>query len=128
LQKVDATKAIAGALSPAWRVEALRRTLVALGYRNFRLLWLGSFTSSIGTWMQNVAENWLVLSLTGSAFFLGLNAFLQQLPISLFTLLGGVLVDRLDRRRTLLASQYVQMACAFTLAFLVYRCAGSAPD
>jgi len=81
---------------------------------------MGSCTSSIGTWMQNVAENWLVLSLTGSAFYLGLDAFLQQLPIMLFTLLGGVLADRLDRRKTLLVSQYIQMSTAFTLAALVF--------
>ncbi len=70
--------------------------------------------------MQSVAQNWLVLTLTGSAFFLGLDAFLQQLPIMLFTLIGGVIADRRDRRRTLLASQYIQMASAFTLALLVY--------
>ena len=70
--------------------------------------------------MQNVAENWLVLSKTGSAFYLGLDAFLQQLPIMLFTLIGGVLADRLDRRRTLLVSQYIQMSTAFTLAALVF--------
>ena len=70
--------------------------------------------------MQSVAQNWLVLTLTGSAFFLGLDAFLQQLPIMLFTLIGGVIADRRDRRRTLLASQYIQMAAAFTLALLVY--------
>jgi MFS family permease len=105
---------------PSMGSRAVRRMLTAFGYRDFRILWLGSFASSIGTWMQNVAENWLVLSLTGSAFYLGLDAFLQQVPILLFTLLGGVLADRLDRRRTLLASQYVQMTCAFTLALLVY--------
>ena len=66
--------------------------------------------------MQNVAENWLVLSITGSAFYLGLDAFLQQLPIMLFSLLGGVLSDRFDRRRILLTSQYIQMSTAFTLA------------
>jgi len=69
--------------------------------------------------MQNVAENWLVLSLTGSAFYLGLDAFLQQLPIMLFSLIGGVFADRFDRRRTLLVSQYIQMTTAFTLATLV---------
>src|SRR5262245_27363249 len=70
--------------------------------------------------MQSLAENWLVLALTGSATFLGLDAFLQQLPIMLFTLIGGVLADRLDRRRTLLLSQYVQMSTATALAILVY--------
>ena len=76
--------------------------------------------SSIGTWTQLTAQNWMVLSLTGSAFYLGLDAFLQQLPIMLFTLIGGVLADRRDRRRTLLTSQYIQMATATTLALLVY--------
>ena len=89
--------------------------LAAFTYRDFRVQWFGACTSSIGTWMQIAAQNWLVLSLTGSAFFLGLDAFLQQLPIMLFTLIGGVLADRRDRRRTLLASQYVQMATAATL-------------
>jgi MFS family permease len=98
----------------------LGRMLAAFKFRDFRVLWFGSCTSSIGTWMQNVAENWLVLSLTGSAFFLGLDAFLQQLPIILFMLIGGVLADRFDRRRTLIVSQYIQMSCAFTLAMLVF--------
>ena len=94
--------------------------LAAFTYRDFRVQWLGACTSSIGTWMQIVAQNWLVLSLTNSAFFLGLDAFLQQLPIILFTLIGGVFADRYDRRRTLLASQYIQMATSGTLALLMY--------
>jgi MFS family permease len=98
----------------------LNRMLAAFTFRDFRVLWIGSCTSSIGTWMQSVAQNWLVLSLTGSAFFLGLDAFLQQLPIILFMLIGGVLADRFDRRRTLIVSQYIQMSSAFTLAMLVF--------
>jgi MFS family permease len=98
----------------------LRRTLAAFTYRDFRVLWFGACTSSIGTWMQSLAANWLVLAITGSATYLGLDAFLQQLPIMLFTLIGGVLADRLDRRRTLLFSQYVQMTTAFTLSLLVF--------
>jgi MFS family permease len=94
--------------------------LAAFTYRDFRVQWLGACTSSIGTWMQIVAQNWLVLSLTNSAVFLGLDAFLQQLPIILFTLIGGVFADRYDRRRTLLASQYIQMATSGTLALLMY--------
>jgi MFS family permease len=94
--------------------------LAAFTYRDFRVQWFGACTSSIGTWMQIVAQNWLVLSLTGSAFFLGLDAFLQQLPIILFTLIGGVFADRYDRRRTLLTSQYIQMATSGTLAALMY--------
>src|SRR5262245_29036805 len=96
------------------------RMFAAFTYRDFRVQWFGACTSSIGTWMQIVAQNWLVLSLTHSAFFLGLDAFLQQLPIILFSLAGGVLADRRDRRRTLLASQYVQMATSAVLAALMY--------
>src|SRR5258705_5449173 len=93
--------------------------LAAFTYRDFRVQWFGACSSSIGTWTQLSAQNWMVLALTGSAFYLGLDAFLQQLPIMLFTLIGGVLADRRDRRRTLLASQYVQMATPTTLALLV---------
>jgi MFS family permease len=82
--------------------------------------WFGACTSSVGTWTQTSAQNWMVLSLTGSAFFVGLDGFLQQLPIMLFTLIGGVLADRRDRRRTLLASQYIQMTTAMTLGLLAY--------
>jgi MFS family permease len=100
--------------------RALGRMLAAFTYRDFRVQWFGACTSSIGTWVQLTAQNWMVLSLTGSAFFLGLDSFLQQLPIMLFTLVGGVLADRRDRRRTLLTSQYIQMTTAATLALLVY--------
>mgnify|MGYP006170942389 CR=1 FL=1 len=98
------------------------RLAAALTYRDFRVLWTGAFTSSIGTWMQKVAQNWLVLTLAGasSAFYLGLDSFLGELPILLFTLIGGVVADRYDRRRLLLTSQYVQMTSAFFLATLVY--------
>src|SRR5262245_51411198 len=71
--------------------------------------------------MQKVAQNWLVLTITGSsAFFLGLDSFLGELPILLLTVVGGVFADRHDRRQLLLASQYIQMTAAFTLAALVY--------
>ncbi len=83
-------------------------------------MWGGAVVSSIGTWMQKVAQSWLVLTLTGSAFYLGLDAFLGDLPLLLFTLIGGVVADRVDRRKVLLVSQYVQMASALTLAALVY--------
>ena len=100
----------------------LHRLAAALTYRDFRVLWIGAFTSSIGTWMQKVAQNWLVLTLTGtsSAFYLGLDSFLGEAPILLFTLVGGVIADRRDRRQLLLMSQYIQMGAAFTLAALVY--------
>jgi MFS family permease len=110
----------ASASTASLGARTVRRVLAAFTYRDFRVQWLGACTSSIGTWMQIVAQNWLVLSLTNSAFFLGLDAFLQQLPIILFTLIGGVMADRYDRRRTLLASQYIQMMTSATLAVLMY--------
>jgi MFS family permease len=98
----------------------LQRTLAAFSYRDFRVLWFGAFTSTVGTWMQKVAQSWLVFDLTKSSFFLGLDDFLGQLPILLFTLVGGVIADRHDRRRLLLGSQYIQMTTAFILAGLVF--------
>ena len=98
----------------------LRRALAAFAYRDFRLLWFGAFTSTVGTWMQKVAQSWLILELTKSPFYLGLDDFLGQLPILLLTLIGGVIADRHDRRRLLLSSQYIQMATALTLATLVF--------
>ncbi|MBI3895086.1 MAG: MFS transporter [Acidobacteria bacterium] len=97
----------------------LSRTFQAFRYRDFRLLWSGAFTSTTGTWMQQVAQAWLVLDITGSAFYLGLVSFLADLPILLFSLLGGVVADRVDRRKLLLASQYTQMTSAFILTALV---------
>jgi len=97
----------------------LSRVFKAFSYPNFRLLWFGAFTSSVGTWMQQLAQSWLVLEISKSPFYLGLDAFLGQLPIILFSLVGGVIADRMDRRRLLLASQYVQMASAFLLTILI---------
>ena len=97
----------------------LRRTFKAFHYRDFRLLWVGAFTSSTGTWMQEIAQNWLVLDITKSPFLLGLDAFLGDIPIFLFSLVGGVIADRMDRRKLLLISQVIQMASALTLALLI---------
>lgn len=103
----------------SFAVAALRLG-AALTYRDYRVLWCGAFVSSIGTWMQKVAQSWLVLTITNSPFYLGLDAFLGEAPILLFTLVGGVVADRYDRRRVLLISQAVQMASAFALAALVF--------
>ncbi|MCL4402433.1 MAG: MFS transporter [Acidobacteria bacterium] len=97
----------------------LHRVFKAFHYRDFRLLWMGACTSSIGTWMQKVAQSWLVFEISKSPFLLGLDAFLGEIPIFLFSLIGGVVADRMDRRRLLLVSQFVQMACAFVLAALI---------
>jgi MFS family permease len=116
-----AAAADAGSQGSSLGARAARRMLAAFTYRDFRVQWIGACTSSIGTWMQIVAQNWLIVSLTNSSpFFLGLDAFLQQLPIILFSLIGGVFADRYDRRRTLLVSQLVQMATSGTLALLMF--------
>jgi MFS family permease len=98
----------------------LNKTFQAFAYRQYRLLWFGAFTSASGTWMQEVAQNWFILAQTGSVFLLGLDAFLGDFPILLFSLLGGVIADRIDRRKLLLTSQYLQMGYAFLLAALIY--------
>ena len=95
------------------------RIFKAFQYRDFRLMWLGACTSSIGTWMQIVAQGWLIYRLTHSAFLLALDQFLGGIPILLFSLLGGVVADRVERRRVLLGSQYLQMASAAVLTVLV---------
>jgi MFS family permease len=106
--------------TPSAGSRALRRLASALTHRDFRILWFAACTSTIGTWMQKVAQNWLVLTVTGSAFYLGLDSFLGELPILLFTLIGGVVADRHDRRRLLTGSQVVQMTCAFVLMAIVW--------
>jgi len=97
----------------------LRRVFKAFHYRDFRLLWIGACTSSIGTWMQKVAQSWLVLEISQSPFLLGLDTFLGEIPIFMFSLFGGVVADRVDRRKILLASQIIQLTCAFLLAALI---------
>ena len=97
----------------------LRRIFKAFHYRDFRVLWIGACTSSIGTWMQNIAQAWLVFEISKSPFLLGLDAFLGNIPIFLFSLIGGVIADRMDRRHLLVGSQFVQMASAFLLTVLI---------
>ncbi len=79
---------------------------------------MGACASTIGTFVQQFAQSWLVYDLTKNPFYLGLDLFLGQLPIMMFSLFGGVFADRMDRRKMLLASQYIQMTCAFLLAAL----------
>jgi predicted MFS family arabinose efflux permease len=96
----------------------LRRIFRAFRHRDFRLMWIGACVSTTGTFVQQFAQSWLVYDLTKNPFYLGLDLFLGQLPIMLFSLFGGVFADRMDRRRMLLYSQYIQMTCAFVLAGL----------
>ncbi len=97
----------------------IARVFKAFQYRDFRLMWFGACTSSIGTWMQIVAQGWLIYRLSHSAFLLALDQFLGGIPIFLFSLIGGVVADRVERRKILLSSQYVQMSTAGLLTILV---------
>lgn len=93
-------------------------TLRALKHRNFQLFFGGQFISLIGTWMQMVAESWLVYRLTGSSFLLGSIGFVSQLPILLLVPFGGMLADRCHRHRIVIGTQTASMFLAFILAWL----------
>lgn len=99
-------------------MPATRNPFEALRHRNFRLFFIGQFVSLAGTWMQVVAVGWLVLDLTGSAFAVGLTSALGSLPILLFTLWGGVLADRVRRRRALVLLQSLMLLDALALGIL----------
>jgi predicted MFS family arabinose efflux permease len=99
--------------------NVLQRVFKAFHYRDFRLMFIGACVSSIGTWMQILAQAWLVLDITRSPFYLGLDAFLAGIPVFLFSILGGVVADRVERRRVLLCSQYIQMASSGILTLLL---------
>jgi MFS family permease len=96
------------------------RPLAALRHRNFRIYWLGQAVSLVGTWIQNVAMAWLVLELTNSPLLLGLMGVALFAPILLFSLPGGVLADRVSRRRLIIATQSGMMLGAFILGFLTF--------
>jgi MFS family permease len=97
----------------------LHRVFKAFHYRDFRLMWIGACASAIGTWMQMVAQGWLIWKITGNTQLLALDPILQTVPIILFSLVGGVLADRFERRHMLIFSQCVQMSCAILLTVLV---------
>src|SRR5579871_222872 len=101
------------------KVTALQRLFKAFHYRDFRLMFIGACVSSVGTWMQILAQAWLVLTITQSPFYLGLDAFLAGIPVFLFSILGGVVADRVERRLVLLCSQYIQMTSAGILTLLL---------
>jgi len=90
----------------------------SLSIRNFRIYWLGMFVSLIGTWVQVVAQSWLMFQLTNSVFLLGLVGFLSSIPIFLFSLFGGVVADRMNKKNVLLFTQNAFMLLAFLLALL----------
>jgi MFS family permease len=96
------------------------RTFRAFQYRNFRLLWFGAFTSSSGTWMQEAAIGFMVYEMTKREWYQSLNSALGTIPILLFSLLGGVIADRVDRRKILMTSQWLQLTFAFALSLLAW--------
>ncbi len=95
-------------------------TFAALRHRNYRLLWIGNFISNSGDWIDQVALNWLVISTTNSPVYLGLVNLARGLPLVFFALAGGVVADRMDRRRMLMTTQTCAMMFAVILAVLVY--------
>jgi MFS family permease len=90
----------------------------ALRHRNFQLFFSGQLISLVGTWMQSVAQSWLVYRLTGSALLLGSVGFASQVPVFLFAPLGGIAADRFNRRHIVIATQAASMVLAFILAAL----------
>ncbi len=103
---------------PRERVRRRPSPLRALGHRNFRLFFAGQLVSLVGTWMQSVAQGWLVFRLTGSPVELGMVGFASQFPVFVLAPLGGVVADRHARQRALVATQTASMLLAFVLAAL----------
>jgi len=99
---------------------ALPATFAAFGHRNYRLYWFGNLTSLIGTWIQSIATGWLVLQLTDSPFFVGLNSALAWLPAWLVSLPAGAMADRFDKRKLLVWTQSVLALFALILAVLYW--------
>lgn len=105
-------------LLPASKHSRLASAVRALRHRNFQLFFAGQLISLIGTWMDTVAESWLVYRLTGSPLLLGTVAFCSQIPVFLFAPVGGAIADRYDRRKIIIATQATSMVLAFLLAVL----------
>lgn len=100
------------------RKQQIGRGFSSLGNYNYRLYWFGQLISLTGTWMQRLAQDWLVLKITNSPFALGTVSMLQFLPITLFSLYGGVIADRFPKRRLLLVTQTVATIQAIAMALL----------
>ena len=107
--------------TPVGAINRPRHMLMfrALRHRNYQLFWTGSFLSNIGTWMQTIAQGWLVRELTPSPFLIGFVAFASAFPQLAFSLFSGAYADIFDRRKLLLATQAAQMICALILGLLV---------
>ena len=92
----------------------------ALQHRDFRLFWFGQCISLVGTWMQNIGQSWLVLELTHSAFKLSMVTMVQFLPMTVFSLYAGTLVDRFSKRKVLIFTQSMFAILAVILASITY--------
>jgi MFS family permease len=106
------------AIATAQPKLGLRTTLRALRHRNFQLFFSGQFISLCGTWMQSIAQDWLVYRLTGSSWLLGVVAFAGQIPVLLLSPVAGIVADRRKRQYTVIATQTSSMLIALTLAAL----------
>ncbi len=102
-------------LDPAWP-----RVICSLRTPDFRFFWCGNFLSNIGTWMQNIAQSWLVLQLTNSSYWLGIVGFVAAIPFLIFTLFGGVIADRVNKRKLLVSTQSAMAVLAFAMCALAY--------
>ncbi len=100
-------------------VKTLRESLRLLGSRRFGTFWFASLLSSVGTWAQQIAEPWLLLTLGASPFLIGLDSFAMDAPVWLLTLVGGALADRADRRRIIAFFQSIQMLCPTAIVLLL---------
>ena len=100
-------------------IQTFRDSVRLLGTRRFGTFWFSSLLSSIGTWAQQVAEPWLLLSLGASSFVIGLDSFAMNAPVMLLTLVGGVLADRADRRQVIAFFQSLQMLCPVVIVALL---------
>jgi predicted MFS family arabinose efflux permease len=100
-------------------IKAFRESLSLLATRRFGTFWFASLLSSIGTWAQQVAEPWLLLTLGASSFLIGLDSFAMNAPVWLLTLAGGALADRSDRRRVIALFQSIQMLCPMAIVALL---------
>jgi MFS family permease len=98
---------------------AFNRSIQLLRTRKFGTFWFASLLSNIGTWAQQVAQPWLLLSLGASSFLLGLDSFAMGAPVMLLTLVGGILADRADRRRVITSFQSIQMLCPILIVVLI---------
>ena len=99
--------------------SALASSLALLRTRRFGTFWFASLLSSIGTWAQQVAQPWLLLTLGASPVLIGLDAFAMSAPVWLLTLAGGYLADHADRRRVITGFQSVQMLCPLAIVALL---------